>query len=184
MSLLVQRAATRFVTHGDGWTGRYCFSYAEHYDPTNTGYGALLACNEFVLEPGAGFGMHRHAGIDIVTVVLEGVLQDVQEGESHVLREGEVRHLATEAGLEHDERNAGELPLRFAQVWLSPGTDPWLVAARDGQGATVPGPAFVFAATGEVRVDGELLEQGDSARSPQGVQVQAAAGATALCWTC
>ena len=181
MTLSVQRAATRFVTHGDGWVGRFCFSYGEHYDPGNLRYGGLLAVNEFVLDPGSGFGLHKHAGIDVVTVVLEGDLTHV--GPGHDLRAGESRRLRTEGGIEHDERNEGVVPLRFVQAWLEPGHEPW-VQLVSGDTQRVEGPAFVHAATGRVEVDGEVLEQGDSARSAGGVTVTAAGGATAVCWTC
>src|SRR5437868_14231749 len=77
----VQRAAERYEIAGEGWVGRCCFSYDQHYDPDNVSFGILQACNEFVLEPGAHFGLHRHVGIDIVTVVLQGEL-------THVLTSG------------------------------------------------------------------------------------------------
>jgi len=181
---LVQRAEGRFVTHGDGWVGNYCFSYAEHYDAANLSFGALLACNEFVLDPGAGFGLHRHAGLDIVTVVLDGELTHVGPAQDPVLRAGESRRIRTEGGIEHDERNEGTAPLRFVQAWLRPGTEPWLLHVTAGQEQRVEGPAFVFAGYGEVSVDGEVLSTGDSVRSERAVTVSAGAGATALAWTC
>lgn len=184
MSLTVQRAATRFVTRGDGWEGRYCFSYGEHYDAANVSFGSLLACNEFVLDPGSGFGLHQHAGVDIVTVVLEGTLTHVGPGQEPGLRAGESRRIRTEGGIEHDERNEGVEVLRFVQAWLRPRTDPWLHLVTAGQALRVAGPAFVFAGCGEVRVEGEVLSAGDSIRSDEAVTVSAGAGATALAWTC
>jgi redox-sensitive bicupin YhaK (pirin superfamily) len=180
----VQRAAARFVTHGDGWVGRYCFSYGEHYDASNIRYGGLLACNEFVLDPGAGFGLHHHAGVDIVTVVLEGELTHVGPAQDPVLRAGESRRIRTEGGIEHDERNEGVVPLRFVQAWLEPGHDPWLQLVGPGASEVVAGPAFVLAGAGRVEVDGEALAPGDSVRSDDAVTVTTAADATALCWTC
>jgi mannose-6-phosphate isomerase-like protein (cupin superfamily) len=182
--MTTHRAEERFVTHGDGWVGRFCFSYGEHYDAGNLRYGGLLACNEFVLEPGAGFGLHRHAGIDVVTVVLEGELSHVGPGEGDRLGPGQFRRLRTEGGVEHDERNDGTVPLRFVQAWLEPGHEPWLQLVGAGVTERVAGPAFVLAATGRVEVDGEVLEQGDSLRSEADVTVTASPGATALCWTC
>jgi redox-sensitive bicupin YhaK (pirin superfamily) len=182
--MTTHRAEGRFVTHGDGWVGRFCFSYGEHYDAANIRYGGLLAVNEFVLDPGAGFGLHRHAGIDVVTVVLEGELTHVEPGEGAVLGPGESRRLSTEGGIEHDERNEGVVPLRFVQAWLEPGHEPWLQLVGPGRTEHVEGPAFVLAGTGRVEVDGEVLEQGDSVRSDAAVTVTATADATALCWTC
>ena len=182
MTLTVLRGPQRFETRGEGWVGRFCFSYGEHYDPTNIRYGGLLAVNEFVLDPGSGFGLHRHAGIDVVTVVLEGRLTHVGPGPD--LSAGEWRRLRTEGGLEHDERNDGGTPLRFVQAWLEPGHEPGLQLVQPGATERVEGPAFVFAGSGAVDVDGEVLTEGDSARSDEAVTVTAAAGATALCWTC
>jgi redox-sensitive bicupin YhaK (pirin superfamily) len=184
MTVTVLRGPARFVTRGDGWVGSYCFSYGEHYDAANISFGPVLACNEFVLDPGAGFGLHRHAGIDIVTAVLEGELTHVGPAADPVLRPGESRLLRTEGGIEHDERNEGVVPLRFVQAWLLPGTEPWLHEVRDGEELALPGPAFVYAGLGEVRVDGEVLAAGDSLRADQPVTVVAARGATALAWSC
>lgn len=182
MTLAVLRAPQRFVTRGEGWVGRFCFSYGEHYDPTNIRYGGLLAVNEFVLDPGAGFGLHRHAGIDVVTVVLEGRLTHL--GPGHDLSAGESRRLCTGGGVEHDERNDGVTPLRFVQAWLEPGHEPWLQLVGPDATARVEGPAFVLAGAGQVEVDGELLEQGDSVRTALPVTVTSSPTGTALCWTC
>ena len=183
MSFAIQRASSRYRSRGEGWEGWFCFSYGEHYDPHNLRYGGLLAVNEFVLDPGAGFGLHRHAGIDVVTVVLEGELSHVGPGECGGLRAGESRRLRTDGGIEHDERNDGVVPLRFVQAWLQPGHEPWVRLVRGGSDR-VEGPAFVIAGTGRVDVEGEVLEQGDSVRSDSAVTVTASADATALCWTC
>lgn len=176
-----QRAEGRFVTRGDGWEGRYCFSYGEHYDAANVRFGALMACNEFVLDPGAGFGLHSHSGVDLVTVVLEGELTHVGPAHDPVLRAGESRRIRTEAGIEHDERNEGTAPLRFVQAWLQPDTEPWLQLIT-GEQQRVEGPAFVFCGYGEVDVDGEVLAAGDSVRSDRAVTVSGRG--TALAWTC
>ena len=67
MNLDIRRGGLRYLSRGDGWVGLYCFSYDSHYDPANVSFGSMLACNEFVLQPGAGFGLHKHVGIEIVT---------------------------------------------------------------------------------------------------------------------
>jgi hypothetical protein len=162
MTVPVQRASARFVTQRDGWTGSYCFSYDEFYDPGNISFGRMLACNEFVLEPGAGFGRHRHAGIDIATTVITGEL-------THVGPDGSERRgpgsylLRTGAGVEHDERNESDGPVRFVQAWFVPGDDdprPLVVAGP----RRVTAPAFVLVVDGEAQLDGVVLGVGDSAR--------------------
>lgn len=166
MTVVVQRGAARFVTIGDGWVGRYCFSYDEHYDPANLSFGRMLACNEFVLEPGCGFGPHRHAGVDVVTTVLSGTLTHVHEGRAEARRPGSYV-FATGSGVEHDERNDGTEPVRFVQAWFVPGTADPRPASHElaaGEEVTLPAPAFLLVLDGEVEVGGAALTSGDSAR--------------------
>jgi quercetin 2,3-dioxygenase len=179
MTCDVQRASARFVTHAAGWVGRYCFSYDEHYDPANVSFGRVLACNELVLEPGAGFGLHRHAGIDIVTTVLEGVLTHVTAGGAQERGPGSYV-LATGPGVEHDERNDSAQPVRFVQTWLSPGTGSPLPSEVTGSAPLGDGRWFVFVADGEAHLDDVTLRIGDSARL-RGPAALSAAG-LALAW--
>lgn len=171
----VQRADERYAGQGPGWTGRYCFSYDGHYDAGNVSFGRLLACNEFVLEPGAGFGLHRHAGVDIVTVVIEGSLTHVG-ADSGRLAAGQSRLLRTEGGIEHDERNDGTAPVRFVQAFLLPGAaDPLPLTPPDG--ATLRPGDFVLVTRGDVGVGDVELSVGDSVRLdvPAGLRLPAAA---------
>jgi redox-sensitive bicupin YhaK (pirin superfamily) len=125
MSLSVQRAGTRFVTHGDGWVGRYCFSYGEHYDSANTSFGPLLACNEFTLEPGAGFADHEHRAVEIVTWVVDGT---IAHDRGTLLAPGQVQVLSAGSGVMHAELNGSSTErARFLQMWLAsddPGATP------------------------------------------------------------
>ena len=176
MSVPVQRASARFVTQRDGWTGFYCFSYDEHYDPANVSFGRMLACNEFVLEPGRGFGPHRHAGVDVVTTVLSGTLTHVHGGGTEARPPGSYL-FATGAGADHDERNDGEVPVRFVQAWFLPGTaDPRPTAPGPGPTALAPA-SFVLVVRGAAAVDGSPLGPGDSARvdGPAALTVEQAA---------
>jgi redox-sensitive bicupin YhaK (pirin superfamily) len=184
MTVPVQRASARFVTQRDGWTGFYCFSYDEHYDPANTSFGRMLACNEFVLQPGAGFGRHHHAGIDIATTVLAGVLTHVgpkgpeERGPgSYLLRTG--------AGVEHDERNDGDTPVRFVQSWFVPSDSddrPAQHSLTEGTRLAVPAPGFVLVVEGRLRLAEHRLESGDSARLSTDAELTGAG--TALVWQC
>lgn len=185
MTPAVQRAAARYVTRGDGWIGHCCFSYDEHYDAANTSFGRVVACNEFVLEPGAGFGPHRHAGVEVVTTVLEGEL-------THVTVEGaEVRGpgsyvLATGDGVEHDERNGGQVPARFVQCWLLPGPgDPRPTQLTLGQEqVALDGQRLVLVVGGEVALDGTALVRGDSARLSGPAHLRGRPSGHALVWAC
>ena len=63
MTIDVRRGADRFVTRREGIELRHSFSFGEHYDATNVSFGLLLASNEMLLAPGAGFDPHEHRDI-------------------------------------------------------------------------------------------------------------------------
>jgi quercetin 2,3-dioxygenase len=123
----VLKAADRFESVGDGVRTRHCFSFGEHYDPANTSYGPLVAFNDTVLQPGAGFASHRHAGVEIVTWVLHGTLHhEDSTGHRGDISPGVVQRLSAGAGVVHTETSApapaaaSDSGTRFVQMWLRP----------------------------------------------------------------
>ncbi|MFJ8598146.1 pirin family protein [Streptomyces shenzhenensis] len=191
----VRRGRERY-SGGDGRGGiesRHAFSFGAHYDPDNLRFGALIACNEERLAPGAGFDEHPHSHTEIVTWVVEGELTHRDSlGQETVVGPGDVQRLSSAAGVRHVERNAGPEPLTFVQMWLAPlnpggipgyeivrgiaDSTPYAVPEagamlhvrrlRPGERTAVPDAAYVYLhlVRGEVRLAGERLEPGDSAR--------------------
>ncbi|MFE9168114.1 pirin family protein [Streptomyces kebangsaanensis] len=188
----VRRAAERYQGGEPtaGITSRHAFSFGPHYDPDNLRFGPLTACNEEHLAPGAGFDEHPHSHTEIVTWVVEGELTHRDStGHETVVRPGDVQHLSAAAGVRHVERNDGDAPLTFVQMWLTPlhpdGTpryelvhDTTLYAVPEagatlhvrrltaGERTAVPGAAYVYVhvVRGEVRLGAEWLGAGDAAR--------------------
>ncbi|GGW52877.1 pirin family protein [Streptomyces bobili] len=119
----VRRADERYPG-GDPAAGietRHTFSFGPHYDPGNLRFGALIACNEERLAPGAGFDEHPHSHTEIVTWVVEGELTHRDSrGHERRVRPGDVQRLSSAAGVRHVERNDGSGPLTFVQMWLAP----------------------------------------------------------------
>jgi quercetin 2,3-dioxygenase len=171
----------------------HAFSFGPHYDPDNLRFGALLACNEERLAPGAGFDEHPHSHTEIVTWVVEGELTHRDStGHESVVRQGDVQRLSSAGGVRHVERNDGPGPLVFLQMWLAPlrpGGDPsyevvhgiadatpyalpeagallYVRRLEAGERTAVPDGAYVYVhvVRGEVRLDGGGLGPGDAAR--------------------
>ncbi|MBL1104740.1 pirin family protein [Streptomyces sp. 5-8] len=211
----VRRAGERY-RGGDPEAGidtRHAFSFGPHYDPENLRFGALIACNEERLAPGAGFGEHPHSHTEIVTWVVGGELthRDSAGHETRV-RPGDVQHLSAAAGVRHVERNDGDAPLTFVQMWLAPrepGGDPsyalvpgiadstpyalpaagaMLHVRRPGPGerTAVPAAAYVYVhvVRGEVELAGQTLGAGDAARitGAEGAEAVAVTSAELLLW--
>ena len=79
--------------------------------------------NEDRVAPGAGFPPHRHANMEILSVVLErraGASRQTRGGEG-VLRPGELQWMSAGHGIEHSEFNASDAePVHFLQLWIQP----------------------------------------------------------------
>lgn len=118
----VRRSADRgHFNHG--WLDTYhSFSFADYHDPDHMGFRALRVINEDRIAPGAGFGMHPHRDMEIVTVMLAGALQHRDSlGHAAVLRPGEVQRITAGRGVLHSEFNASATePAHLLQIWLFP----------------------------------------------------------------
>ena len=215
----VRRSGDRF-RGGDPATGDsagietlHAFSFGRFYDPDNLRFGPILACNEERLAPGAGFDEHPHSHTEIVTWVVEGELTH-RDSASHatVVRAGDVQRLSSAGGVRHVERNDGEVPLVFVQMWLAPvepGGDPAYETVRGiadstpyavpeagamlhvrrltaGERTAIPDAphVYVHVVRGEVRLDGVELAEGDAARVTDAKDLELVAGAPAelLVW--
>jgi redox-sensitive bicupin YhaK (pirin superfamily) len=118
----VRRSADRAVTRTAWLDSRHSFSYGSHYDPANTHFGLLLACNEDRLVAGAGFAEHPHRDVEVVTWVLSGALQHSDDaGHRGEARPGLVQRMSAGAGVRHAER-AGPAGAHYVQMWLRPAT--------------------------------------------------------------
>jgi len=115
-------AGARPSTSAAGRVTRHSLSFGPYYDPDNVVFGGLMAHNDDLLEPGAGYPDHPHADVEIVTWVLAGVLAHRDSGGGAAdLTPGTVQVQSAGAGIRHSEvadRSAG--PTRFVQAWVRP----------------------------------------------------------------
>ena len=120
----IRRASQGYLTRERGLRTRHAFSFGGHYDPDNTGFGPLVCHDDHLVGSGLGFPDHPHAGVEIVTWVLEGALVHTDStGASATVAPGTVQVQATGSGVVHSERASEAGPARFVQAWLTPDAD-------------------------------------------------------------
>jgi quercetin 2,3-dioxygenase len=189
----VVRAGDRGSTRTEGLDSRQSFAYGSVYDPANTHFGLLLACNEERLAAGAGFPDHPHRDVEVLTWVVSGVLRHVDDaGHTGEARPGLLQRMSAGGGVRHSEHAVGG-PAHYVQMWVRPATfgrapaydtvpvgpgltevsplrqpDATLVAGRlPAGGAATLGPAaylHLLVVDGTLLVEGTPLGPGDALR--------------------
>lgn len=121
MTIEIRPASRRFRTVTEGRETFHAFSFGGHYDPSNTGFGSLVALNDEHLPSGTGYDDHPHRDLEIVTWVLEGVLRHTDSAlGTRDLVAGDVLRTSAGSGIVHSEVSAYDGRTRFLQTWLRP----------------------------------------------------------------
>ena len=105
-----------------GWLkSNFTFSFSSYANPERPGFGLLRAFNDDFVAPGKGFGIHPHANMEIISVMLAGSMNHIDSlGYKEVVHQDWVQIMSAGSGLRHEEYNVGDDEVNFLQIWVEP----------------------------------------------------------------
>jgi redox-sensitive bicupin YhaK (pirin superfamily) len=118
----ITKSNQRYHFETDWLSTFWHFSFDHYYDPANVSFGPLRVFNDDVVQPAAGFPMHPHREMEIVTIPISGRLEHRDsEGNHGVVGPNEIQRMSAGTGITHAEFNASKKePVHFLQIWVQP----------------------------------------------------------------
>ncbi len=122
MQTIFHSATSRGVAEHGWLSSRFSFSFANWYEPSRMGFGALRVLNDDTIARASGFGMHPHVNMEIITIVTKGaVTHEDSMGNKGVVHAGELQVMTAGTGVVHAEKNESQTePLELFQLWITP----------------------------------------------------------------
>jgi quercetin 2,3-dioxygenase len=120
LNLTLYQGAKR-ARFNHGWLqSQHTFSFGEFYDPSRMGFHSLRVINEDKIAPGTGFPTHSHKNMEIITFMIDGVLEHKDSmGHTAQIKPGEIQYMSAGSGVTHSEFNASaQSPAHLLQIWI------------------------------------------------------------------
>jgi quercetin 2,3-dioxygenase len=161
-----------------GWLdAKHHFSFANYYDPSRMGWGALRVWNDDTIAADSGFPAHPHADMEIITYVREGAItHEDNQGNRGRTEAGDVQVMSAGTGIRHAEYNLEKETTRIFQIWIIPnarggkpswGAKPFPKDDRSGKFVTlasgIEGDTDALPIRTDARVLGANLKAGETA---------------------
>ncbi|NBU27503.1 MAG: pirin family protein [Caulobacteraceae bacterium] len=175
---MIERRPFEQLGHANhGWlNARHHFSFANWYDPSRMGWGALRVWNDDEIAPKSGFPPHPHADMEIITYVRTGAITHQDSlGNTGRTGAGDVQVMSAGSGIRHAEYNLEDETTTLFQLWIQPrtrggvpswGAKPFPKSDRSGSFQALASgfsdDADALPIRAEARVLGATLKAGDT----------------------
>jgi hypothetical protein len=105
-----------------GWLdARHHFSFANYYEPSRMGWGAIRVWNDDAIGPNSGFPPHPHKDMEIITYVRSGAITHQDSlGNTGRTEAGDVQVMSAGSGVRHAEYNLENETTTLFQIWIEP----------------------------------------------------------------
>ena len=174
--MLEHRSSADIAGVRAGWlNAKHHFALGPYGNPAHRPVGQLYVWNDDSLSPHAGFPLHAHADVEIITYVREGAITHRDDlGNQGITRAGDVQVMSAGTGIRHAEHNDEDVTTRIFQMWLHPrqrggtprwGAKPFPKANRSGRLvllASGSGGAEALPVGADAEVYGALLSPGET----------------------
>ena len=181
---MIEKRSFESLGHADhGWlNARHHFSFANYYDPSRMGWGAIRVWNDDEIAGNSGFPTHPHRDMEIVTFVREGAIthQDSMGNQGRT-GAGDVQVMSAGTGVRHAEYNLEPGQTTLFQIWIEPtraggspswGAKPFPKGDRAGRLVTLASgfaeDADALPIRADARVMAATLKAGETVTHPVG----------------
>ncbi len=175
---MIEKRTFESLGHADhGWlNARHHFSFANYYDPSRMGWGAIRVWNDDEIAANSGFPPHPHKDMEIITYVRQGAIthQDSMGNQGRT-QAGDVQVMSAGTGVRHAEYNLEPETTRIFQIWIQPretggqpswGAKPFPKGDRSGRFVTLASgfaeDSDALPIRADARVLGATLKAGES----------------------